>query len=317
MEILSAFISRLMRKFNYLKLKLQELFKTHLPLGYPETAMIEVCSVCNLRCFLCPAGNSSLGRKPGFMAERTFKKIVDELDDRYIDLFMPVMWGESFLHPKIMDFLRYARNKNWYIDISTNGNISADDKFYDELVGIGIDGIVCAVDGYDQSTYSIYRRGGDLGKVYAFLEGIKKAKDKLKLTRPKVVAQIHLFNFNEDHVADIKRNLVVLVDEVKTKKTRVFYNDSKVDNQAIASMYNSVRPKIKMNQFEPPAQTGTKICTSMLYGVYIAWNGDVIACCGDPSNKLKFGNINEQSLRQIRNSKRFLNLEKDFQRPDL
>lgn len=302
-----------LKVFNYLFLRIQQYSKHHLPLGSPLGAMVELCNICNLKCQLCPV--SGLKRKKGYMEEAVFKKIVDELDDRIITSFTPVMWGESLLHPQIIEFLNYARKKKWDIIISTNGNINQTPEFYEKFVKTGIDEIVCAVDGYNQETYSIYRRQGELKKVCDFLQGVKEAKERLRSSTPKIVVQIILFKYTEDHIEDIKALVKPYADSIITKKLRIFKTNP---DQDIIEKDNLLRPIEMENQFLSSKERGISNCTSMLDGIYIAYNGDVLACCGDSENVLKFGSVKEKTIREIQQSKAFIsrkqmNLRGDFQ----
>jgi len=287
---------------NHEWLKLERRLRVCLPVGQPISAMVELCSVCNLRCPLCPAGCGELKRKRGFMEEEVFRAIVDQLDDVYTRDFIPAMWGESLLHPRFIEFMRYARRKTWRISLSTNGNPPRTDAaFRRDLVGTGIDEIVCAVDGHDQEAYSTYRRGGSLEKVHAFLRGLREARDAAGATRPRLVAQVHLFRFNEKHLDEIRSQVGPYVDDVWTKRTRTFYTDaSKVED--LRALYGDLKPEDRTNQF--PAE-GRPACASMLLYANINWEGDVLACCKDPENILRFGNIRERPFREIRRSRRF------------
>lgn len=280
---------------------MQQKMKTCLPGGSPMSAMVELTNACNLTCKLCPSGNNALNRKVGFMDEELFRKIVDELDDTYVRDFIPAMWGESIIHPKFVDLMKYARQKTWRISLSTNGNKTGDEAYFKGLVDSGIDEIVCAVDGHTQESYENYRRNGKLQVVHDFLKNTRIARDAANVSAPMLIAQIHLFSSNEDHLDDIKANVMPYVDKVQTKKTRTFYTDkNKIDN--IADLRDGLKPKQEQFQFEG----GRPSCPSMMHSISINWEGDVLACCKDPNNVLRFGNVREQSIKEILKSKKYL-----------
>jgi len=292
---------RVLSSLNHIYLKQQHKFQTCLPGGHPVGAMIELCNVCNLKCVLCPSGNSKLERKKGFMKPDLFKRIVDQLDDTYTRHLVPVMWGESLLHPQFIELMKYARNKTWHISMTTNGNKAGDESYFRDLVETGIDEIVCAVDGQDQDSYESYRRGGQLQVVHDFLRKTREARDKAGAKRPILVAQIHLHKKNEDHLDAIKKNVENYVDSFQTKKLRMFFTEIS-DIRERKELQESLKPIDPDKRFP---SMGRPSCPTMLYSLNINWEGDVLACCRDPKNILKFGNLQNQSLRSILESKKF------------
>ena len=292
---------RVLSGLNHIYLKYQHKFQICLPGGHPMGAMIELCNVCNLKCVLCPSGNAQLRRKVGFMQPDLFRRIVDELDDTYTRHLVPVMWGESLLHPQFIELMRYARRKTWRISVTTNANKTGDDQYFKDLVGTGIDEIVCAVDGHDQDSYESYRRGGQLHVVHDFLRKTRAARDAVGLKRPVLIAQIHLNRKNEDYLDDMRKSIENYVDTFQTKRLRMFYtNTSDIKNRK--ELQDSIKPADPDMQFP---SMGRPICPQMLYSLNINWEGEVLACCKDPSNILRFGNMQNQSLRSIINSKKY------------
>ncbi|MBU1567479.1 MAG: radical SAM protein [Proteobacteria bacterium] len=292
---------RIQSAINHNYYRLQHALKMSLPGGSPMGAMVELTNMCNLKCVLCPSGNGDLQRKTGFMDEVVFQKIVDELDDTYIRDLIPAMWGESIIHPKFIEFMRYARKKTWRISLSTNGNKKGDDQYFKDLVDSGIDEIVCAVDGHNQESYENYRKNGKLDVVHDFLGNIRKARETASVSHPYLVAQIHLFSSNEEHLDDIRKNVIPFVDEVRTKKTRTFYTD-----QTAIKNIEDLRKKLKPQHEELQFVGGRPSCPTMMHTVNINWEGEVISCCRDPNTILKFGNVREHSIKSILTSKKYV-----------
>ena len=292
---------RTLSGLNHIYLKQQHKWRTCLPGGYPVGAMIELCNVCNLRCALCPSGNGQLKRKTGFMKPDLFKRIVDELDDTYVRHLVPVMWGESLLHPQLVELLQYARRKTWHISMTTNGNKVGNDQYFKDFVGTGIDEVICAVDGHDQDAYESYRRGGKLQVVHDFLRKMRESRDAVGATRPILVAQIHLNKKNEDHLDVIKKSIEHYVDSFQTKRLRMFFTEMS-DIKEKKGLHDGIKPVDPDKQFP---SLGRSSCPTMLYSLNINWEGEVLACCRDPLNILRFGSLQEQSLRSILSSTKF------------
>jgi len=80
---------------------------------------IEVSGLCNMRCSYCPYPTSK--REKGFMSISTFKKsmeLVKKLNQNKICLHN---FGEPLVHPKIVEFVKIAREHVDKVSFSTNG----------------------------------------------------------------------------------------------------------------------------------------------------------------------------------------------------
>src|ERR1700733_5725829 len=47
----------------------------------PYYYIIDVCNVCNLRCPLCPTGNTTISRKQGMLSVEQYKELFDKIKD--------------------------------------------------------------------------------------------------------------------------------------------------------------------------------------------------------------------------------------------
>ena len=98
--------------------------------SYPFIYMIGPTNRCNLKCALCPTKYDDTDMPKGFINEELFYSLVDKISDHAIELWL-YNWGESLLHPKIFDFIKYANNKNIFTNISTNFSLNlTDEKLY-------------------------------------------------------------------------------------------------------------------------------------------------------------------------------------------
>jgi MoaA/NifB/PqqE/SkfB family radical SAM enzyme len=87
---------------------------------YPKNIMIEVTNACNLKCTMCY--HKHMKRKIGFMEEKLYRKIIKEAKELNIENVGLYTTGESFLHPKIFEFIRIAKEDGIkYVYITTNG----------------------------------------------------------------------------------------------------------------------------------------------------------------------------------------------------
>lgn len=99
---------------------------------------IETTTICNRKCDYCP--NSNIGRPAGYMNEKLFCKIIDELSTLgYSGRISPHFYGEPLMDKRIVRFIRYMREKlpKAYIKLFTNGDLLTYDLF-NELSDAGV-----------------------------------------------------------------------------------------------------------------------------------------------------------------------------------
>ena len=162
-------------------MKENEKFKEKIVIrDYPYSIAIEVTAYCNLRCSIC--ANSTMKRQKGFMGIELFKKIVDEVGDRFpqSNIWMNG-YGESLLHKDFITMLKYAvktlKNK---IFLNTNAML-LNEKNIDALIESGIDGIVVSLDGFSKEVYESVRVGADREVVY---QNVLNMLNKIKGEKP-------------------------------------------------------------------------------------------------------------------------------------
>jgi MoaA/NifB/PqqE/SkfB family radical SAM enzyme len=275
---------------NVLKLRLNMRLKREVVHNYPVAAFIEPDSFCNLRCPACPTGLRLGLRPPASIKEELFRSAIDEIGDYIFQLFM-YNWGEPLLHRQTPELIRYAKERDINIILSTNLSLNLTDEYVERLVRSGLDVLSVSVDGTTEQTYEKYRRGGNLALVRKNLLRIKRAKERLGLQTPKVIWQFIVFRHNEHEIAQALRE----------------YREWGADQLVLATAmmplepYNegfqpSTIPQYNMYRLDHPIQIRSerqmksrRPC-SWLYGFFVLNpNGKVSPCCEVPSEKHDFG----------------------------
>jgi len=111
------------------------------PVNLPSRIALELTPKCNLSCGPCP--RHYINERDGFMDEKLFKKLVDEIKTFNDEVVLLPFWrGESCLHPKFDELIWYALDNKIRMHISTNGHFMEDwrmDIFYRfEFVSISL-----------------------------------------------------------------------------------------------------------------------------------------------------------------------------------
>lgn len=120
----------------------------------PEVINAFITDRCNLGCRQCHYANSD---KPGFslnhvghMPPSIFRKFIDEIPGHPVVSFTG---GEPLLHPNVIDFIIYAKQKGRICTLVTNGWLLADKA--QELCASGLDLLGVSVDGPKETHNSI------------------------------------------------------------------------------------------------------------------------------------------------------------------
>lgn len=139
---------------------------------------LEPVSYCNLRCPACPV--THFGKDPDYLGDRIHKQlplevmldVVDQLPDLETLLFHN--FGEPFLHPDAVAFLREVRRRrpDLYLAINTNGLVMTPAQIDAVASEALLNKIVFSIDGADPESYRKYRVGGDLTKALRHLEAL-------------------------------------------------------------------------------------------------------------------------------------------------
>lgn len=284
-----SYWARLARLFNNYRKK-----SSHLPYK-PIRLWVELTSICNYRCIMCP--NKDLPKEnKGFMKMELYKKIVDEAAVFAFDINLAHR-GESLLHPQLEQAIRYAKNKRLYTRLHTNGSLLTEELSH-KLLASELDRISFSFDGYTKEVYENIRRGGDFDKtlsnIIRFLK-IKKASGKKK-----PLVAIEVINFAET------------ADEKARRSFQEHFSGLPLDNFVIKELHNWAG-EIKKEQ-NPRHYS---ICPFPWNAMIINWDGSVSPCTQDFFGKYITGDANFSSLQEIWNSEKMIRLRTKLSRQDL
>jgi hypothetical protein len=183
----------------------------------PRRLFVEPCVSCNLSCYEACCNHENgihFTRHNRLLDYTTYTKVIDEIGPTLnrIDFFN---YGESFIHPKAIDMIAYAKSRHpqIYLFCSTNGLLLNTEDKLQRLVSSGIDEITFSVDGARQETYQIYRRGGDFRKVFNIMKRLVEIKKEQKSETPFINWRYILFRWNDsDEEMDLARRLAAEID---------------------------------------------------------------------------------------------------------
>jgi len=126
---------------------------------------------CNLQCRHCYAVSADVD----FPNELTTPQIYDVMDDLR-DFSVPVLilsGGEPLIHPDIFDISHRARDKGFYVALSSNGTL-IDAPMADRISNVGYDYVGISIDGIGEVHDSFRGMPGSFDEAMA---GLRRCKD--------------------------------------------------------------------------------------------------------------------------------------------
>ncbi len=144
--------------------------------SHPSRLFVEVTTRCNLKCGMCVKQNNGGGIVEGSMSADTFNALVPAFP--HIEALILNGIGESLLHPDLEKFIEKARSlmpKGSWVGFQTNGML-LNGPLALSLVEAGLDRICLSIDSASAESFSLIRRGGDIGGMESAFSALSKAR---------------------------------------------------------------------------------------------------------------------------------------------
>ncbi len=255
--------------------------------GYPTRGMqavqnrivdLEVTSYCNAKCIMCPR---NISRPQGLMSPTTFYQIAGELINSNTGIVNFCGYGEPLVNEHIIDYIRHLTDNGVTTVMRTNGS-QLDRATAVDLVEAGINTINISVHGITQLTY-------------------EKVMQRLN-------HRTLLDNLNQiyDVLSEAEVNLIIncvdmLPNHHEVEHMVQFWSSWGIDNfelNPVHSRGGSLSHREIYPEDAPASWDG--YCPIFPFVTYIAWNGDVLACCQDAvAGQLIIGNLTTSSFPLI------------------
>jgi len=266
--------------------------------GMPFHYFIDPINVCNLCCPLCPTGRGILARPHGRMTLADLKRIIDEIAP-YAYRVELYNWGEPLLHPEIFEMIAYASQRRITVGLSSNLNrLGA--GMARQLVESGLSQLIVSVDGSTQESYGTYRRRGKLDDVLKNLRLLVEARQALRRSTPFIIARMLVGKHNEREI-DAVRSLVHEIG-VDSFLTGPLFVDTRNPEQL--KQWVPENPAYSPYQASKPENTWD--CHDLWESMVINWDGGVAPCCWLHDPQFDFGNVSDQTVREIWNGPNYI-----------
>lgn len=240
---------------------------------------IEITNSCNLNCDFC-IKNTRVNK---FISINEFSNILDKIEN-YTDYLYFHILGEPLLHPNINEFISLAHNKNFKINITTNGYL------INRLTNYNLRQINISLHSFDDR-YNI--------DINTYLDNIFNIINKLSNTY--ISLRLWVKNKYNDYIIDYinKKYNINIPYDVKN----YIINDKLFIN----NFHEFIWPDLNNSYYS---------CNGKCYGlkdhIGILSDGTIIPCCLDTKGIINLGNIYKDNLEDIINRKRVTNMITNF-----
>jgi radical SAM protein with 4Fe4S-binding SPASM domain len=271
--------------------------------GMPISYSIEPTNHCNLKCPECPSGLGWLTRPLGLLNPEDFKKLIDEISSTgfYVQLFFQ---GEPFINKNLYTMINYARGKNMYVSISTNGHFINEENV-DIVLKNAPDKIIYSIDGLDEKSYQNYRVGGTFEQADAGLRALLNKKKEINQSHPYVELQFIVMKQNEHQLDEvIKYGNDVGVDKVVFKTMQISSYKNALEFLPVNKKYR--RYIIDNGSFGIKGKMKNH-CFAVWRTSVITWDGKVVPCCFDKDAEYELGLTNGKSFKDVWHSDEYSN----------
>lgn len=219
-----------------------------------------------------------------------FKAILDDLAPYAYQLEL-FNWGEPFFNRALPELIAYANGKGVPTIISSNLSFPLSSEYVRAIITAGLRHLSAAIDGADQSTYEVYRRGGRLDVVMQNLRAFVAAKRALNSATPSICWQYLAFAHNEGQIEEARR----LAGELGLDSFGV--RGGLYDDPAWAP-----EGDYDFNYL----QVGTNRCAWLWNKAVFHWDGGLASCCMGFNKHDDFDSFRPGQFRRMWNNEKFV-----------
>jgi radical SAM protein with 4Fe4S-binding SPASM domain len=267
---------------------------------------LETTSYCNLNCTFC--NRDEVVKNAKHMPIDKWVEIMEKLKNHPIKEAKLMGLGEPFLHPKFSQICKIFKEyfPKSFLITATNCQYKLNDNFKEALKYIDL--LYFSIDGYKES-YEKFRPPSKWEKLINFLDEFKNInRHGCRVTTNYVVNQENIYDLTEIDKLCKKYEL----EELRINIAQDWSQEKKLDNNNLTSGYSKDQIKFLQDNFKKnikgKAPWTWSDCFWVKDGLYMTVEGDLKVCAINTDTK-SFGNIFNQDLNEIYDSKKYRNVQ--------
>ena len=258
----------------------------------PYRLWIEPTNRCNLVCVMCP--NQRLQKETlGFMDFDLYRSLIDQAAAAVHDVNLHHR-GESTLHSRLADMIRYADDRGVKVKLHTNGT-TLNDGLSEALIRSGLRLISFSFDGYTTDAYESIRVGAKFESTLEKIRRFIELKRELRFKGPRTAVEIMEFKERPSDPEAKQRLLGRLktwgVDRIIVKRPHNWAGNMNLDT-------------FETDAFSP--------CTFPWHALVVLWDGRVGSCPHDFFAEIVYGDARNTPLAELFNGPRIQELRSNM-----
>ena len=254
-------------------------------IDYPKVIEMQFHNKCNSNCLICPY--KDMGYNYENMSLALFEKILNEIDENKLVRIIPYLNNEPFLDLNFLKRVEEIRKKFKDLEIEISSNVSMiKESDIKKLKELNITELRLSVFGYEKETYHKMMPGLNYEKTFSKLKMISDLMTDTKTIVSIVMidnGEISEDEFNKMHLLCEKLGFNFERWGFLDRSGNVTYKSNNIYNENV-SICEQNRPLERM---------------------HILSDGRVIFCCQDWSHSLVVGNVNDNTISEIWNGKKY------------
>ena len=264
----------------------------------PDTVILMLTKRCNLSCDFCDVRNSNED-----ISFQDTIRIIDNISQLGIT-WLIITGGEPFLHSRLFDIIKYAKNINLKTSINTNGSLICEN--IDKIRDSQVDMISISLDGIGPTHDELRRSRGLYEKVKNGILELNKIGQNISINFVITNQNVHelegLYNW--------AKNQKILVDFWPVNYHKELYIDRNKDYKPFIKFIRKLKNKGDISRYKYRYYIKSILYLGNNYnlkvrclgltkhlGIYVT--GDILPCCVWGKGRINLGNAIRDDIKTL------------------
>jgi radical SAM protein with 4Fe4S-binding SPASM domain len=249
---------------------------------FPDRVYVESTNVCNLDCIMCPTGLHIDTRPKGYIDWDLYTAIIEEIAP-WAEAVVLHSWGEPLLHRRFIEMVRYAKERDVWVETSTNATLLTE-EISREILAAGLDRIYLSMDGLTKETYEKVRVKGKFEQVLGNIERFLDLKHELDSPIEADIQIVRLSETDGEVEEFVRRWTDSRADLINIKELDTW--GGQIDDVASLAVEDGGG-----DEGGGAANLVRKPCPNLWYHCHIHWDGTLVSCSRDYDAVTPLGNV--------------------------
>ena len=260
----------------------------------PSHVQIEVVNgMCTSRCTMC--SYKEWRRKPHIMDNNAFRRVLEwfvPYQDQ-VEYVSMQGWGEPLLDKSLPEKVQIAKEMGFRgVGFATNAT-ELDETMSRRLLEVGLDSVICGIDGIRKETHESIRRGTNFDQIVANVKGFIRMRNETN-GHTRVVIRLIRQKANVDEWPEFREYWLSQLDPARDDDVFVF------------DIHNCAGSIEDYDEFDVnPDVELAAVCEELTARIMILSNGDVAFCNADINGFYDLGSALDTDPLKIFNNETF------------